>query len=358
MPEDTGQQKTEQPTPRKIEKARQKGNVAKSPEISSFLIILSALLVFLFGGSWMFYKLSDFMGGVLRNSGTLELESDSLHQFIFVIFDQISTILLPIMIAVFFAGLVGNVAQTGFMLTSKPFQPEMKKFNPISGLKRIVSLKSFVEVIKAIFKMLFIGCIAFVSVENEMESFPALMHLGVSEIARFIATLAFKISFYVCLAMLVLAALDYSYQRWQYRKDLMMTKQEVLEESKQSEGDPKVKNKIRQIQIETARRRMMEKIPEADVVVTNPTHLAVALKYDAANMMAPKVIAKGAGLIAERIKKIAEENSVPVMEHKSLARTLFKLVELGDFIPGDLYRAVAEVLAYVYNLKKGNNDAP
>ena len=357
MPEETGQQKTEQPTSRKIQKAREKGNVARSPEVSSFLILLSALLVFLFGGSWMFYNLSSFMGGVLRNSGTLQLESESLHNFIFVVFDQMLTILLPIMMVVFFAGLAGNVAQTGFMLISKPFQPDINKFNPVKGLKKIVSLKSFVEVIKAVFKILFIGGITYLLVKNEVESFPALMQLGVSDILKFIGSLAFKISFYACLAMFVLAALDYFYQRWQYQKDLMMTKQEVLEESKQSEGDPRVKSKIKQIQFETARRRMMEKVPEADVVVTNPTHLAVALKYDAVNMMVPKVIAKGAGLIAERIKKIAEENSIPVLEHRPLARTLFKSVELGGFIPVDLYRAVAEVLAYVYNLKKENKDA-
>ena len=159
--------------------------------------------------------------------------------------------------------------------------------------------------------------------------------------------------FYACLAMIILATLDFTYQRWQHKKNLMMTKQEVRDESKQSEGDPKVKSKIRQIQLETARRRMMEQVPEADVIVTNPTHLAIALKYDTDKMMAPKVIAKGAGFIAEKIKIIAEKNEIPVLEHKSLARTLFKSVELGEFIPVNLYRAVAEILAYVYNLKKG-----
>ena len=259
------------------------------------------------------------------------------------------------MIAVFVAGFAGHVAQSGFMLTSKPLVPDMTKFNPVTGMKKMVSLKSLVEVIKAIFKMMFIGTIAYIVVKNEMDGFPALMQMDVINILTFIGTLAFKICFYACLAMIILATLDFAYQRWQHEKSLMMTKQEVRDESKQSEGDPKVKSKIRQIQLETARRRMMEQVPEADVIVTNPTHLAIALKYNSDNMVAPKVIAKGAGFIAERIKAIAERQGIPVLEHKSLARTLFKSVELGEFIPVNLYRAVAEILAYVYNLKKDKN---
>lgn len=355
MEKSTAQEKTEQPTPRKLQKAREKGNVAKSAEIPSVLILLSALCVFALGGSWMFWNLSGFMGGVYENLGAFHLEGDSLHNFICAVFDQVWKILLPVMITVFFAGFAGHIAQSGFLLSPKPLTPDMSKFNPVTGIKRIVSLKSLVEVIKAIFKILFIAVIAFVVIKNEMELFPALMQMDVIQIFTFIGMLAFKICLYVCLAMMVLAALDFTYQRWQHRKNLMMTKQEVRDESKQTEGDPKVKSKIRQIQLETARRRMMEQVPEADVIITNPTHLAIALKYDAEKMMAPKVIAKGAGFIAEKIKNIAQEKGVPVLEHKSLARTIFKSVELGAFIPAELYKAVAEVLAYVYNLKNGQN---
>lgn len=353
MAEKPGQEKTEKPTPRKLQKARERGNVAKSAEIPSVLILLSALGVFMIAGSWMFWNLSGFMGGIFQNVGVLHLDGDSIHKFIGVVFDQVLKIILPVMITVFFAGFAGHVVQSGFMLSSKPLVPDMTKFNPVTGLKKMVSLKSFVEVIKAIFKMMCIGSIAYIVVKNEMDSFPALMQMEVINIFTFIGSLAFKICFYTCLVMIILATLDFTYQRWQHAKNLMMTKQEVKDESKQSEGDPKVKSKIRQIQLETARRRMMEQVPEADVIVTNPTHLAIALKYDPDKMMAPKVIAKGAGFIAERIKTIAGKKGIPVLEHKSLARTLFKSVDLGEFIPANLYRAVAEILAYVYNLKKG-----
>jgi flagellar biosynthetic protein FlhB len=162
---------------------------------------------------------------------------------------------------------------------------------------------------------------------------------------------AFKICFNVCLALALLAILDYAYQRWEHEKSLKMTKQEVKDENKQTEGDPKVKARIRSIQMETARQRMMAAVPEADVVITNPTHLAVALRFDAARMIAPQVIAKGAGYVAERIKQIAAENDVPLVEDKPLARALYKIVDIGNTIPADLYKAVAEVLAYVYRLR-------
>jgi flagellar biosynthetic protein FlhB len=264
---------------------------------------------------------------------------------------------MPLMLAVLVAGIAGNIIQFGFIFTSKPLVPKISKLNPISGLKRLVSLKSLVEVGKAFFKFVFIGGIAFLLVRKEMDSFPGLMQLSVSEILSFIGKVSFNICFYVCLALIVLAFVDFTYQRWQHQKNLRMTKQEVRDELKQSEGDPKVKGKIRQIQIETARRRMMEHIPGADVVITNPTHLAIALKYEHEKMIAPQIIAKGAGLIAEKIKQIAKENDVPVVEHKTLAQTLFKLVDLGEYIPANLYRAVAEVLAYVYRLRERKNNA-
>jgi flagellar biosynthetic protein FlhB len=184
-----------------------------------------------------------------------------------------------------------------------------------------------------------------------MKGFPPLMQQGVGEIFLFIARVAFKILFFVCLALIILALLDYIYQRWQFEQSIKMTKQEVKDERKQVEGDPKVKSRIRKAQLEMAARRMMEAVPEADVVITNPVHLAVALKFDASEMVAPTVIAKGAGHIAERIKEVASEHQVPIVEDKPLAQTLFKMVEIGEFIPVELYRAVAEILAYVYRLK-------
>jgi flagellar biosynthetic protein FlhB len=214
-----------------------------------------------------------------------------------------------------------------------------------------VSLKALVELAKSILKLLFIGLIAYILVKSDMDAFPELIHQEVGQILVFIARVALKIAFFVCLAMIVLAVLDFLYQRWQHEKDLRMTKQEVKDEQKQTYGDPKVKSRIRSMQLEMARRRMMEAVPEADVVITNPTHLAIAIKFDAAKMVAPQVLAKGAGHVAQRIKEIAAEHEVPLVENKPLAQALYKMVELGDYIPAELYRAVAEVLAYVYRLK-------
>ncbi len=352
MAEDTFQEKTEKPTPRKLKKARDEGNVARSTEIPSAMILLFSLGVFLFSGSWMFWNLSEFMGGVFRNAGTLHLNSASLLPFLSKVFEHVLSVLMPLMIAILIAGFAGNTLQVGFLFTSKPLAPKLSKLNPVTGLKRIVSLQAFAEIAKSVFKFIFIGGIASLVVRNEMERFPYLMQMGVLDIISFIGEISLKICFYVCLGLIVLSALDFAFQRWHHQKKLRMTKQEIKEEAKQTEGDPRVKGRIRQIQMETARRRMMSEVPRADVVITNPTHLAIALQYQHEKMAAPKVIAKGAGLIAERIKRIAEQNDVPVVEHKSLARTLFKFVEIGEFIPVNLYKAVAEVLAYVYRLKE------
>jgi flagellar biosynthetic protein FlhB len=199
--------------------------------------------------------------------------------------------------------------------------------------------------------------VAFTMVKGQVDAMPALMQVGVAGILAFFGQVAFKVCVYTCLAMIVLAALDYIFQRWQHEKDLRMTKQEIKDEFKQTEGDPKIKARIRSIQMEMARRRMMDLVPEATVVITNPTHLAVALKFDAATMAAPQVVAKGAGFIAGRIRTVAAEHGVPVVEQKPLARTLFKGVDIGAFIPADLYQAVAEILAYVYKLKEFNGQA-
>ncbi len=355
MAEKAAQEKTEQPTGKKISEAKSEGQVAKSIEISSAAILMAALLIFLFGSSRMFWSLSDFMGGMFKNCCSLSMEPESLQTFVSVVFDQILSITMPIMLLILVVGMAANIFQTGFMLNSKPFEVKFSKFNPISGMKKIVSLKSLVEVFKDFIKFSIIGGIAYLMMKNELEQFPSLMQLNVIDIFNFITSLSLKICFCICLALIVLAITDLIYQRWQYNKDQMMTKQEVKEEHKQSEGDPKVKGKIKQIQLQTAMRRMMQDVPDADVVVTNPTHLAIALKYDPNNMMAPSVIAKGAGLIAEKIKQIAEEHEIPIVENKPLARTLYKVVEIGTFIPIELYRAVAEILAYVYNLKRGKN---
>lgn len=352
MADDGGQERTEKATGKRRQEARKKGQVAQSREISSTLILMTALGFFYFAGSWMFWNISEFIGGIYQHLDTLQFNSVSdLNAFSVGIFNKVFLLLIPFFIAILIAGMAANVSQVGFEMHTEPMQPKLSKINPVAGLKKLVSLKSLVELGKSVVKLLVVSGIAYGLIKSEIKLFPALMQQGVGDIFVFIAKLAFKICFFVCLALVILAVLDYVYQRWQYEENLKMTKQEVQDERKQTEGDPKVKGRIRKVQLEMARRRMMEAVPEADVVITNPIHLAVALKFDASEMTAPTVVAKGGGHIAERIKSIAADHQVPVVEDKPLAQALFKMVEIGDFIPAELYRAVAEVLAYVYRLK-------
>ena len=353
MPESGGQERSEKATPKRRREARKKGQVAQSREITSVLILMTAIGFFYFAGSWMFWSISEIIGGVYQNIDTLRLNTVSdVSAFSGDIIMKLFSILVPFFLAIFIAAVVGNIGQIGFEIHGEPMKPKLSKLNPIAGVKRLVSLKSLVELAKSITKILIIGGITYVLIKDEMRGFPLLMQQGVAEILFFIAQAAFKILFFVCLALIILAFLDFLYQRWQYEQNLKMTKQEVKDERKQTEGDPKIKGRIRKVQMEIARHRMMEAVPGADVVITNPIHLAVALKFEANEMLAPTVIAKGSGHIAERIKEIAGNHQVPIVEDKLLAQTLFKMVEIGGFIPEALYRAVAEILAYVYRLKE------
>jgi len=351
------QERTEKPTGKKLSKAREEGQVAKSQEISTTFILFGALGVFLFAGPWMFWALSDFMHGVFQNLGTLHLEGISARAFLFEVLQQVGLILMPLLLVLLILGLAANLLQVGFLFTLKPFVPKLSKFNPITGMKKFVSLKALVELLKSLFKVSFIGGISWLVLRGELDEIPSLMEMNVGQILTYMGTVSLKMIFYVGLGMLVLAAIDFTYQRWQHTKDLMMSKQEVKDEAKQAEGDPQIKGKIRQAQREMAMRRMMESVPDADVVITNPTTLAIAVKYDAKQMFAPQVVAKGAKLMAERIKDIARENDVPIVENKPLAQTLFKSMEIGDLVPPNLYKAVAEVLAYVYKLKGKRSSA-
>ena len=352
MPENAGQEKTEKATSKKKEEARNKGQVASSREVSSAVVLMTSLGVFYFAGSWMFWNLSEVIARVFQDIGALRFNSiDDASVFSLEVLSRLLAILTPFLLPLAVLGLAANILQVGFRFSTEAISPKFEKLNPISGMKRLVSLKSMVELAKSILKILFIGTIAYLLVKSDMKAFPLLVHQEVGQVLVFIARVSLKICFFVCLALIILAIVDFFYQRWQYEEDLKMTKQEVKDEQKQTMGDPKVKSRIRSMQLEMARRRMMAAVPEADVVITNPTHLAIALKFNAEEMIAPRVLAKGAGHVAHRIKEIATEHQIPLVEDKPLAQALYKMVELGDYIPAELYRAVAEVLAYVYRLK-------
>jgi len=346
----TDQERTEQATPKRRRESREKGQVAKSRELCSVSVLLASLGAFYFVGGSMLNKLMELAHlsfsqahrVELNMTGTVSLFRDTLIHF--------ASILAPFMVIIVAAGLLSNYLQVGVIFSGHTMKPELSKISPLKGFKRLVSLKSLVELVKSLLKLTIVAMVAFLTIRSEMGSIFPLVDKGVWDIFLFLSRVSFKILITTCWVLIILAILDYAYQKWEFEKNLKMSKQEVKDEFKQTEGDPLVRSRIRSLQREMARRRMMESVPHADVVVTNPTHLAVALQYKK-EMNAPQVTAKGAGFLAQRIKQIAQEHKVPVIENPGVARLIYKLCDIGKEIPESLYRAVAEILAHVYQLK-------
>ena len=351
MAEQGFQERTEKATPRKREQAREKGQVARSAEIPSVLVLLAGVLVIYFFGHYLYQGLAGVIRSALDFGQLPEFSTAVCLNFCSAVLLRFLLIMLPVMGAVFLAALAANLIQVGFHVSGEALMPKLDKLSVIKGLGRPVSMRSLVELVKSILKLAIICIVAYLAVKSETAGMLTLYDMSLNAIMAFILHAAFKLFLWVALIMALVAALDYGFQRWKFEQELKMTKQEVKEEAKQAEGDPQVKARIRSIQQQAARKRMMQALPQADVVVTNPTHLAVAIKYDPLTMGAPQVVAKGAGTVAARIRELAGGYGIPVVENKSLARNLYKTVEPGREIPSELYRAVAELLAYVYKLK-------
>jgi flagellar biosynthetic protein FlhB len=348
---ESGGEKTEDPSGRKLSKAREEGQVAKSIEIPSVFVLLGGVVT-LFAVSRLFYT---NIAGVFHYNLVFEkIPVFTINELVHLLAVHVRVVLitcLPVMLAVVLVALLANFAQVGFQISWKSLEPKPSRLDPINGFKQKFSSRAVVEFVKTLLKIGIICIVAYTSIKGELSDISVLYDSSIGFILLFILKTAFWIFIKVCLVMIVLAVLDYAYQKWKFLDDQKMTKKEVKDENKQTEGDPLVKSRIRQLQHEAARKRMMAAVPEADVVVTNPTRLAVALKYDGQQMDAPTVLAKGAGPIAENIRRIARENDVPLVEDKPLARNLYKLVDIGQEVPMELYQAVAELLAYVYKLK-------
>ncbi len=349
--QDKDQEKTEQATPKKREEARKKGQVAKSQEAASAGVLLACLIFFWFGASGIIEKMMNIIKWMLAQSGRFNIDTHSINGLMIGLLYKVFVMLFPLFLTAFIIALFVNYLQVGFVLSSESVQPKLSKLDPIKGFGKIFSIRSLVELSKNIFKLSIIGFIVYSGIKGEMDNFIPLIDQSVWGIVIYIGEIAFKIVFRVCLALIILAILDYIYQKWEFEKNLKMSKQEIKDEFKQTEGDPLIKARIKRLQREAARKRMMANVPKADVVITNPTHLAVALSYDQSRTSAPKVVAKGAGFIAENIKEIARKNSVAIVNNKPLARVLYKTVEVDEMVPANLYKAVAEVLAFVYNMK-------
>lgn len=346
-------EKTEKPTAKKRQKAREKGQVLRSPEVNSVVILILAFIAFKYFTPYMFEQISDVLRYSFKQFGSKDFELNMVNlQAIFIAMVlAASKALLPIVGFAMLGGLAASYAQVGFLFSTEPLMPKFERLNPVEGLKRMFSLRSFFEAMKSVLKIMVIGYAAYSVYKAEFNRFPYLIDMDIQSSVAYLGQLILRLAFRVAIYLFVLAVIDYLFQRWQHEKSLRMEKQEVKEEYKQQEGDPQLRGKIKQKQREVSMRRMMQELPKADVVITNPTHYAVALQYDAKTMGAPVVIAKGQDRIALNIKAVATEHNITIVENKPLAQALYKTADIGDVIPGDLYQAVAEVLAFVYKLK-------
>ncbi|GGK13639.1 flagellar biosynthetic protein FlhB [Caldalkalibacillus thermarum] len=345
------QEKTEKATPRKREEVRRKGQVAKSSEVPTALILLFVFIVLYFTGDWIVTRFKT----LYVKSLTQYIHQEVTSQMVPIIFRELSLeaakLAAPVMLAALAAGLLGNYIQVGFLFSTDPLQMKLERINPLKGFKRIFSTRALVELLKSLIKITLIGTVVFTLLMHRREEIFQLSQASLGSTIALLGRYTFQIGLSVALILLFLSLLDYLYQKYEFEKNIRMSKQEVKDEHKRMEGDPLIRSKIRERQRQMAARRMMQQVPLADVILTNPTHYAVALKYDADQMDAPQVVAKGTGLVALKIKEIGEEHDVTIVENKLLARALYEQVEIGEEIPEHLFQAVAEVLAYVYRLK-------
>jgi flagellar biosynthesis protein FlhB len=357
MPPRSEQERTEPATPRKREDARKQGQVARSRELPSAAVLLGGILVLSLAGGAMAGGLMDLWRDLLSRSGELVVSPESLSQMIAGLTWKFVLLVGPMILALALVVVAVHLAQVGFFLTGEAISPKFSRINPLEGFRRFLSVQSLVELLKALLKLAIVAYVAWRTVAAEWETFLLLSDVSPWTVATHLGQVVLRIGLRTGLVLVALGLLDYLYQRWEHERGLRMTKDEVKEEYKQREGDPKIKAKIRQKQREMARRRMMAAVPKADVVITNPQHLAIALQYDRSRMAAPTVVAKGAGFIAQRIREVARAHGVEMVENRPLAQALYKGVDVGGQIPANLYRAVAEILAHVFRSKNGQRSS-
>ena len=348
-----GGEKTETATSKKRQDARKKGQVMKSTEIITAIVLFAAFFTLKICGGLIYEKITQFTRLIFNEYILVSQELTSQLMFKLYIDAGIAFLLSagPVLAVVTVAAFAANAAQVGFQFSSEPLRFKPDRLSPVNGFKRLFSVKNLFNLFKSLVKVLIVGGVAYSYISGKLDALMGLMGADIGTITRDGLAMIFDLAFRICAAILVLAFVDYGWQWWQHEQDLKMTKQEVKEEYKQMEGDPKIKSKIKEKQRQISMRRMMSDVPKADVVITNPTHYAVAVRYDLEVADAPVVLAKGKDYVALRIRKIAEEHGVSIVENKELARALFGGAEVGAKIPVELYHAVAEVLAFVYNLK-------
>lgn len=352
MPEDTGGDRHIPATPRKRERMREEGNVARSQDLSSAWALLVALIALLILGDDIWddmlgagrFYLSHF-DEMVRNAP--EPRAFAWRALAFT-FNGTGWFLAVMLVT----GVAINLLQVGFILTGKPVVPKLERLNPISGMQKFFSTRSLMELVKSLAKLTLVSAIAWFTLSAHAREVLLFALLSPESLVSAVGGIIVAVWWRIVAAMIAIGLLDYAFQRWRYEQDMRMTDQEFRQEVKEMEGDPHIKRRVRQLQRQMAMQRMMAEVPKADVVITNPTHYAVALRYDVDEMQAPRVLAKGERLMAGRIRDLAVENDVPIVERPELARTLFRTVEVGQTIPEGLFRAVAEVLSFVYRIDR------
>lgn len=352
-----GAEKTEQPTAKKLDDARKEGQVAKSQEIATAFTLLALFVIIRVIYPFMGTNFQTLFERVYNNIPNVARTYDGMLPIAYIrsiLTNAILTMLLisaPFFIVAFIIAFLSDLVQVGFKPTGKPLQPKLSKLNPISGMKKIFSARKLFDLGKSLLKLVVMGAVIYSFFTGRTESLFLLYDMPLGQAIGLMGNLIIDLGFRIAAAYMVIAFIDLIYQRRKFNKDMMMTKKEVKDEYKNSEGDPQVKGAQKRRMMEASRRRMMQQLPQADVVITNPTHYAVAIKYDAEESDAPVVVAKGADYLAQKIKEIARDNKVEIVENKPLARMLYANVEVGEMVPPELYKAVAEVLAYVYHLQ-------
>lgn len=352
-----GGEKTEEPTSKKLNDARSEGQVAKSKEVTSAFEMLTAFLMIRF---LVEYMGTVFVGNIYDIYSRIpeyvklydgHIQEQTFRMLFTAALLRILQVILPFLLAGFLVAFITNLLQVKWKVTTKPLRPKFSKLNPVSGFKRFFSPNALMELLKSVLKLTLIGYVVYDYLKKNMppiyQLYDVSLNQGIAQIGFLVINLGIRISLFYML----IAAADFAYQKIKFKKDMKMTKQEVKDEYKNQEGDPQIKGKQRQRMLEASRRRMMQQLPEADVVITNPTHFAVAIKYEPEVYDAPYVVAKGADYLAQKIKDVAKENHIEIVENKPLARMLYANVEVGSVVPPELYQAVAEVLAFVYHLQ-------
>lgn len=350
MPEQSGD-KSQTPTPHRRQEARKKGQVAKSQDLGSAALLILGIMVLMALGGGLIEFVGRYSAGQLGGDAWLSMDSDFAMAHWNGALSGLAKYLLPIFGLLLLMAVLVNLFQVGFLFLPEKLAPDLTRIDPLKGLKRMFSLASVMRLGFGIFKVLVIGCVAFACLYADRETILGMAGLELPVISVFILDILLWTALKIGIALLILAVLDYAFQRWKHEQDLKMTPQEIREEMKNLEGDPQIAARRRAVQRQLALNRLADAVPKADVVVTNPTELAVAIQYEPESMAAPIVVAKGSGTVAQRIRQLALENGIPIVERKPLAQSLYREVDVNQAVPEDKYAAVAEVLAYVYQLQ-------